>query len=52
MFNKLIAAGLTAIVTSGLIISISYIRSALEALDDDLYFSIFLFYTLLLSRSF
>ncbi|MCK2157315.1 MULTISPECIES: hypothetical protein [Exiguobacterium] len=46
MFNKLIAAGLTAIVTSGLIISISYIRSALEALDDDLYFSIFLFYTL------
>lgn len=46
MFNKLIAAGLTAIVTSGLITLIFYIHSGLEGLDDGFYFSIFVFYTL------
>ncbi len=51
MFNKLIAAGLTAIVTSGLITLISYISAVLDGIydDNDVYFSVidlFVIYTL------
>ncbi|MGX8178514.1 hypothetical protein ACWS7L_13545 [Exiguobacterium artemiae] len=51
MFNKLIAAGLTAIVTSGLITLISYISAVLDGIydDNDVYFSVidlFVIYTI------